>query len=76
MAREKIISLIATKETFDVPGAVLTFHGLLVSENALNWVIDEVYDDTLKVKYPRRERLLHMSKRGWRLYATVDREIE
>jgi hypothetical protein len=67
--REQIISLIAKDST-------ITMHGVLVDDNGLQWIIDEVYEDTLKVKYPRRERLLRMSKNGWREYALLDREIE
>jgi hypothetical protein len=69
MAREQIISLIAKDSN-------ITMHGVLVDDNGVQWIIDEVFDDTLKPKYPRRERLLRMSKNGWRQYALLDREVE
>jgi hypothetical protein len=67
--REKVISLRA------LTNPSLTMHGVLVAENALHWVIEEVYDDSLKPKYPRGQRLLNMSKSGWAAYAYVDREV-
>lgn len=70
MTRETIISLRAKDNPY------LTMHGLLVAENSLQWIIDEVYEETYKVKYPPRQRLLHMSKSGWIQYASLEREAQ
>ena len=66
--REKIISLRSKSEP------IITMHGVLVRDNGVQWIIDEVFDDTLKPRYPKRERLLHMSKSAWIEYATLERE--
>jgi hypothetical protein len=66
--REKVLSLRALNNP------ALVMHGVLVQETALHWIINEVYDDTLQVKYKTNDRLLYMSKNGWAAYAYMDRE--
>ena len=65
---ERIVSLKA-KDSPDI-----TLHGVLVGDNGLQWIIDETYEDSYKIKYPPGQRLLHMSKNAWVMYAYVDRE--